>query len=330
MSQVQDLQVVLHDIHAEGMNLSEMFQVVARIKKLPPRWVDFKNYLKHKRKEMSVEDLIVRLRIEEDNKLALKKSYVTESAKENVVEAGHSSNANKGKAFVRGKGKMSNLGPKGKAFENKFKDETWFFESERGKGRGVKEKHIGLSNDLAKNVGNDEANDTSNVVCSAVDESVAKNLGSNDVNTPIVNMEKPLKPNMGAHINDIANVEWRTRFKEDLGEKLKLRWADGGRGGSIVRIGGKGGSIAGIGGGSLAKRSMESNDGLVGEGFVVVGSKFMASGEECLDGWVRAGRREVKGGGVVFGVSRILLGEIPRDIMGDSSGEAFEVDGGAD
>ncbi|GJW61926.1 hypothetical protein Tco_0111261 [Tanacetum coccineum] len=88
-----------------------------------------------------------------------------------------------------------------------LRDETWFSESERGRGRGVKEKHIGLSNDLAKNVGNDEANDTSNVVCSAVDESVAKNLGSNDVNTPIVNMEKPLKPNMGAHINDIANVE---------------------------------------------------------------------------------------------------------------------------
>ncbi|GKD45973.1 hypothetical protein Tco_1270618 [Tanacetum coccineum] len=44
--------------------------------------------------------------------------------------------------------------------------------------------------------------------------------------------------------------------------------------------------------------------------------KFMASGEECLDGWVGAGRGEVKGGGVVFGVSRILLGVIPGDIMG--------------
>ncbi|GKG43088.1 hypothetical protein Tco_0479772, partial [Tanacetum coccineum] len=30
---------------------------------------------------------------------------------------------------------------------------------------------------------------------------------------------------------------------------------------------------------------------------------------------VRAGRGEVKGGGVVFGVSRILLGEITGDIM---------------
>ncbi|GKE55265.1 hypothetical protein Tco_1494450 [Tanacetum coccineum] len=62
----------------------------------------------------------------------------------------------------------------------------------------------------------------------------------------------------------------------------------------------------------------------------LVGSKLIADGEECLDSWVRAGGGEVKGGGVVFGVSRTLLGEIPRDIIGESGGEAFEVDGGAD
>ncbi|GJT55529.1 pol polyprotein [Tanacetum coccineum] len=48
VSQVQDLQVLLHDIHAEGMTLSETFQVAAIIEKLPPSWVEFKNYLKHK------------------------------------------------------------------------------------------------------------------------------------------------------------------------------------------------------------------------------------------------------------------------------------------
>ncbi|GKD12138.1 hypothetical protein Tco_1196545, partial [Tanacetum coccineum] len=36
ISQVQDLQVLLHDIHAEGMTLSETFQVAAIIEKLPP------------------------------------------------------------------------------------------------------------------------------------------------------------------------------------------------------------------------------------------------------------------------------------------------------
>ena len=50
VSQVQKLQVILHEIHAMGMMLSETFQVAAIIEKLPPAWKDFKNYLKHKRK----------------------------------------------------------------------------------------------------------------------------------------------------------------------------------------------------------------------------------------------------------------------------------------
>uniref|UniRef100_A0A1S4CHW9 Retrovirus-related Pol polyprotein from transposon TNT 1-94 n=2 Tax=Nicotiana TaxID=4085 RepID=A0A1S4CHW9_TOBAC len=74
ITQVQELQVIVHDLLAEGMVINEAFQVAAFIEKLPPLWKDFKNYLKHKRKEMTLEDLIVRLRIEEDNKNAEKKS----------------------------------------------------------------------------------------------------------------------------------------------------------------------------------------------------------------------------------------------------------------
>ena len=40
LSQVQELQVVVHDIHAEGMTLSETFQVAAFNEKLPPSWRD--------------------------------------------------------------------------------------------------------------------------------------------------------------------------------------------------------------------------------------------------------------------------------------------------
>ncbi|KAK4399477.1 hypothetical protein Sango_1423200 [Sesamum angolense] len=69
MNQVQEFQMILHDLYAEGMKLSESFQVATMIEKLPPLWKDFKNYLKHKRKEMGLEDLIVILRIEEDNRL---------------------------------------------------------------------------------------------------------------------------------------------------------------------------------------------------------------------------------------------------------------------
>ncbi|RVW13910.1 Retrovirus-related Pol polyprotein from transposon TNT 1-94 [Vitis vinifera] len=92
VSQVQELQVILHEIHAEGMMLSETFQVAAIIEKLPPAWKDFKNYLKHKRKEMSIEDLIIRLRIEEDNRRSEKKgAHTLNEAKANFVEHGHKS-----------------------------------------------------------------------------------------------------------------------------------------------------------------------------------------------------------------------------------------------
>ncbi|KAK3026763.1 hypothetical protein RJ639_040302 [Escallonia herrerae] len=69
------------------MVLGESFQVAALIEKLPPTWKDFKNYLKHKRKEMKLEDLIVRLRIEEDNRQSEKKAgNYHQEAKANVVE----------------------------------------------------------------------------------------------------------------------------------------------------------------------------------------------------------------------------------------------------
>ncbi|XP_042437156.1 uncharacterized protein LOC122023132 [Zingiber officinale] len=47
-SQVQDMQLIMHDLDAEGMKLNESFKLVAVIEKLPLSWKDFKNYLKHK------------------------------------------------------------------------------------------------------------------------------------------------------------------------------------------------------------------------------------------------------------------------------------------
>ena len=54
INQVQEIQVILYDIYAENMTLSESFQVASIIEKLSPSWKDFKNYLKHKRKEIKL------------------------------------------------------------------------------------------------------------------------------------------------------------------------------------------------------------------------------------------------------------------------------------
>nr|GEW23294.1 hypothetical protein [Tanacetum cinerariifolium] len=101
------------------------------------------------------------------------------------------------------------------------------------------------------------------------------------------------------------------KFERGFLGKVGSCGGSGGKEGSMFVISCRGGSIAGIGG--VENKSW-------------VGSKFMASGEECLDGWIRAGGGDIKGGSVVFGVSRIFLGVIPGDIMGESGGEEFEID----
>ena len=65
INQVEELQILINKIHVEGMMINEAFQVASIIEKFPSSWKDFKNYLKHKHNELSMEDLIVRLRIEE-------------------------------------------------------------------------------------------------------------------------------------------------------------------------------------------------------------------------------------------------------------------------
>ena len=58
---VKEIQVILDEIHSKRMKFSEAFQEATLIDKLPLAWKDFKSYLMHKQKEMSIEDLIVRL-----------------------------------------------------------------------------------------------------------------------------------------------------------------------------------------------------------------------------------------------------------------------------
>ncbi|XP_070047048.1 uncharacterized protein LOC142169771 [Nicotiana tabacum] len=111
ITQVQELQVIVHDLLAEGMVINEAFQVAAFIEKLPQMWKNFKNYLKYKRKEMMLEDLIVCLRIEEDNKATEKKSGGNSKIMdENIVEEASTSKKKK---------KLS--GPKNYPSKKKFK-----------------------------------------------------------------------------------------------------------------------------------------------------------------------------------------------------------------
>ena len=125
MSQLEELQVIIHEIHAEGMSISEGFQVASVIEKLPPSSKEFKNGLKHKRKDMTMEDLTVRLRIEEDNCVKEKRDVATAmAAKANIAESsGGTKNQfkpNKYQHKFKGKGKAPNNATKPKGGIKKF------------------------------------------------------------------------------------------------------------------------------------------------------------------------------------------------------------------
>ncbi|MCI21131.1 hypothetical protein A2U01_0042295, partial [Trifolium medium] len=71
--------------YAVSMPLDEQFQIAVIIDKPPPRWKDFKNQLRHKTKEFSIESLITYLRIEEESQIQdqkeEEKTYVVSSTK---------------------------------------------------------------------------------------------------------------------------------------------------------------------------------------------------------------------------------------------------------
>ncbi|GKD81984.1 hypothetical protein Tco_1348823, partial [Tanacetum coccineum] len=83
--------------------------------------------------------------------------------------------------------------------------------------------------------------------------------------------------------------------------------------------------------GGRSSRESKNACGEVGgvEKMSLTGSKFMVRGDECLEGCVGADGGEVNGGGDDFWVSKSLVGEIPRVVIGESDREIFGDDGGA-
>ncbi|GKF14571.1 hypothetical protein Tco_0056033 [Tanacetum coccineum] len=89
--------------------------------------------------------------------------------------------------------------------------------------------------------------------------------------------------------------------------------------GSCGGIGGRGGSMVSLRGcGEVGEVEKISS----------TGSKFMANGEDCLDGCDAASGGEVKGGGVDFGVLKSSSGEILGETMGERGGDMIGLGGG--
>ncbi|KAI3735559.1 hypothetical protein L6452_15065 [Arctium lappa] len=86
LKQVEELQVLIHELDVEGMGLNINFVVGSIIEKLPPSWKNFKLYLKHLTEEITFEHLLLKIRVEEDNKLNEKSDASTSELHANMIE----------------------------------------------------------------------------------------------------------------------------------------------------------------------------------------------------------------------------------------------------
>jgi hypothetical protein len=124
--QVQDDKPIIDQIHAyeniciamaaEGLSICDITLAIVLIEKLPPSWKDFRNQLMHKKKDLTLEELVGHLKIEEENRIKDKgQSVFSGSAKANLVEP-------KPHAYSeKFKGKGSPFKPQGKPMKYKFK-----------------------------------------------------------------------------------------------------------------------------------------------------------------------------------------------------------------
>ncbi|TYK16486.1 uncharacterized protein E5676_scaffold21G002900 [Cucumis melo var. makuwa] len=106
-AQSHEIQKIAHEIISEGMPLDDQFQVAVIIDKLPPLWKDFKNTLRHKTKEFSLESLITRLRIEDARKHD-KKEEVNAIPRKKPTVVLKSNLKPKGNKMKRGSNKQNN------------------------------------------------------------------------------------------------------------------------------------------------------------------------------------------------------------------------------
>ncbi|KAL0309191.1 UNVERIFIED_CONTAM: hypothetical protein Sradi_5861400 [Sesamum radiatum] len=100
---VHEYENLVANVLSEDMKMCEIIQANSLLEKFPPSWNDYRNHLKHKKRDLTLQELISHMRTEEANRLKDKEnSNSSFSIKANLVEPSESS-----KDKFQHKGKIS-------------------------------------------------------------------------------------------------------------------------------------------------------------------------------------------------------------------------------
>jgi len=84
---INEYHKLIEDIKTESIILSDEFMFELLIEKLPQSWMDYKQQLKHRHKQMSLSDMITHIIIKDTNRKECAAAKAkTLSTKANVVE----------------------------------------------------------------------------------------------------------------------------------------------------------------------------------------------------------------------------------------------------
>ncbi|KAK4389970.1 hypothetical protein Sango_2060300 [Sesamum angolense] len=105
MDQIHEYENLVADVLREGMKMCEILQANVLLEKFPPTWSEYRNHLKHKKRDLTLQELISHMRIEEANRLKDEETSLSSlSIKANLVESAGTKDRfyqNKGKKFQK-------------------------------------------------------------------------------------------------------------------------------------------------------------------------------------------------------------------------------------